>query len=199
MIRPMPIAGMAREMIGASARAAALDESAFRAFHAATAPRVAAYLRRALAGRGGASLADDLLQEAYLRFLCSRFEAANDDERTAYLFRIAVNLVRDHFRSPARREVELPPEAPDSGTTAAVELPGADLDSALGTLSPRDRSMLWLTYVEGASYDEVARALGLRRASLKSMLFRARRRLAEVLRSRGIGPAADRPPSGGAR
>jgi len=48
-------------------------------------------------------------------------------------------------------------------------------------LKPRERAMLWLAYAEGASHREIADVLGLRPASLKPMLFRARRRLATLL------------------
>jgi RNA polymerase sigma-70 factor (ECF subfamily) len=41
--------------------------------------------------------------------------------------------------------------------------------------------MLWLAYAEGASHSEIADVLGLRPGSLKTMLFRARRRLAALL------------------
>ena len=49
------------------------------------------------------------------------------------------------------------------------------------TLKPRDRAMLWLTYAEGSSHQEIAGVLGLKTASVKLMLFRARRRLAALL------------------
>ncbi len=58
----------------------------------------------------------------------------------------------------------------------------------MAELSPRDRQMLWLAYVEGASHREIAKALGLRAASIRSMLFRARQRLAEQLKVRGLRP-----------
>jgi RNA polymerase sigma-70 factor (ECF subfamily) len=41
--------------------------------------------------------------------------------------------------------------------------------------------MLWLAYAEGASHGEIAGALGIRVASLKPMLFRARRKMAALL------------------
>jgi RNA polymerase sigma-70 factor, ECF subfamily len=41
--------------------------------------------------------------------------------------------------------------------------------------------MLWLAYAEGASHQEIASVLGLRPASMKLLLFRARRRLAALL------------------
>ena len=58
-------------------------------------------------------------------------------------------------------------------------------------LSPKDRQMLWLAYVEGSSHEEIASALGLRKASIRSMLFRARSRLAEKLKTRGLQPGGE--------
>jgi RNA polymerase sigma-70 factor (ECF subfamily) len=51
----------------------------------------------------------------------------------------------------------------------------------MSRLQPRERAMLWLAYAEGASHREIAAVLGLSTASLKPLLFRARRRLAALL------------------
>jgi RNA polymerase sigma-70 factor (ECF subfamily) len=56
-----------------------------------------------------------------------------------------------------------------------------DVTRAMSRLKPRERAMLWLAYAEGASHREIADALGLNPSSIKLMLFRARRRLAELL------------------
>ena len=53
-------------------------------------------------------------------------------------------------------------------------------------LFPRDRALLWLAYVEGESHDEIATSLGVRRRGVRVMLFRARRRLRDLLQARGI-------------
>jgi RNA polymerase sigma-70 factor (ECF subfamily) len=42
--------------------------------------------------------------------------------------------------------------------------------------------MLWLAYAQGCSHEEIAEVLGLRKASLKALLFRARKRLLGLLR-----------------
>ena len=52
-------------------------------------------------------------------------------------------------------------------------------------LKPRDRSLLWLAYAQGWSHAEIAASLGVKRASLKAMLHRARQRLAQIIRSTG--------------
>ena len=45
-------------------------------------------------------------------------------------------------------------------------------------LRPRDRDLLWLAYTQGLSHAEMARTLGVKTASVKLLLFRARTRLA---------------------
>jgi RNA polymerase sigma-70 factor (ECF subfamily) len=49
-------------------------------------------------------------------------------------------------------------------------------------LKPRERALLWLAYAQGSSHVEIAEVLGLRTASVKLLLFRARRRMAALLR-----------------
>jgi RNA polymerase sigma-70 factor (ECF subfamily) len=56
-----------------------------------------------------------------------------------------------------------------------------DITRAMSQLKPRERSLLWLAYVQGCSYAEIAEAVGVRPSSLKSLLFRARRRFAAML------------------
>ena len=52
----------------------------------------------------------------------------------------------------------------------------------MARLKPRERDLLWLAYAQGSSHQEIAQALGLKTASIKLLLFRARRRLAALLR-----------------
>ena len=165
-------------------RAVTMDEAAFNNLYHRTARPLRAYLVRSC---GDLSLADDLLQEAYLRMLRSGFEGEDDDHRKNYLYRIATNLMRDHFRRKRPQTDEVPERDPAPGHDAAIHL-RSDVGGAMAELSPRDRQMLWLAYVEGASHREIAKALGLRAASIRSMLFRARQRLAEQLKDRGLRP-----------
>ena len=53
----------------------------------------------------------------------------------------------------------------------------------LQRLSHREREMVWLAYGQGSTHQEIAGALGLKTGSIKPLLFRARRKLARILRS----------------
>jgi RNA polymerase sigma-70 factor (ECF subfamily) len=130
-------------------------------------------------------MADDLLQEAYYRFLRTRTVFETDDHRRHYLFRIATNLVRDQWRRTRTDAVDLG----DASVTVTTEdanvgdraLRRMELTRALGQLKPRERTLLWLAYAQGFSHEEIASQLGLRTGSLKALLFRARRRLVTLL------------------
>jgi RNA polymerase sigma-70 factor (ECF subfamily) len=162
-----------------------MDEVAFRSFYARTARRLRAYL---VGSTRNPTLADDLLQESFYRLLRSGFDTDDEQHRKNYLYRIATNLVRDHYRSH-RETVELEPETRSAeGAPDAVVL-RTELSGAMRELSERDRMMLWLAYVEGASHREIGDCLELKPASIRSMLHRARQRLAAALRLRGFKTA----------
>jgi RNA polymerase sigma-70 factor (ECF subfamily) len=169
-----------------------MTEEAFRTFYELTARPVWLYLARTTNDR---RLADDLLQEAYYRFLRTSARFESDEHRRNYLFRIAANLVRDQRRQPGARlmwsdATDLAVAAPaESADQAARRM---DLTRAMEQLKPRERSMLWLAYAQGCSHEEIAASLGVKSASLKAMLFRARRRLRALL-----GAAASLPATGG--
>lgn len=159
----------------------AMTEEAFRAFYDRTARSIWAYLSRLT---GDPALADDLLQETYYRFLRADATHENEAHRRNTLFKIATNLARDAQR---RRRV-LPFFVADGAAQVASkeDLAGrvertTDVTRALNSLKPRERAMLWLAYAEGSSHQEIAGALGVKTASVKLLLFRARRRMAGLL------------------
>ena len=160
-----------------------MTEEAFRVFYDQTARPIWLYLARTT---GDDRLADDLLQETYYRFLRTRTDFDNDDHRRHYLFRIATNLVKDQWRRARTNAVELSEAsevsmATDEGNLGDRTLRRIEVTRALEQLKPRERTLLWLAYAQGFSHEEIASQLGLRTASLKSLLFRARQRLMALL------------------
>lgn len=174
------------ERIGAfgdAERTFLMTEEAFRVFYELTARPVWAYLTRIT---GDPRLADDLLQESYYRFLRTRADFESDDHRRNYLFRIATNLVRDHRRRRGHAERHLAEAAQAEDVPADERVSDRavrrlDLARAMEQMKPRERSLLWLAYAQGCSHEEIAEVLGLRKASLKALLFRARKRLLGLL------------------
>ena len=61
-----------------------------------------------------------------------------------------------------------------------------------GELKPRERALLWLAHVEEADHDEIGEALGLKSKSVRVLLFRARKKLAEILKKHGMAPEVAR-------
>lgn len=160
-----------------------MDEAQFQAFYEVTARPLKAYLLRLVSN---AALADDLLQDCYFRFLRAELPQMDDAGRKNYLFRVATNLARDHYR---RKKFEA---APLEGHDRAVEGQTAwlkqDMSRMLEAIEPRERELLLLAYVEGASHREIAAVTGLKEASVRPVLFRVRRKLADMLRKRGFRP-----------
>ncbi len=186
MARDLVAAGIGRieEQAIEAADPMKMDEDAFRAFYDLTSRAVWAYLSHVTADPHAA---DDLLQETYIRFLGVRRRWESDAHRRHYLIRIATNLAHDHYRRGARRESR-PLDEERGAACAAVPGPAygheerTDLRRALGRLSAREREMLWLAYAEGSSHQEIADALGLRARGIRVLLFRARKKLAAMLR-----------------
>ncbi|TAM84285.1 MAG: RNA polymerase sigma factor [Acidobacteria bacterium] len=158
----------------------AMDEESFRTIYERTARPLWAYLVRV---SGNPALADDLLQECYCRFLSQPDPPQEDAHRKNYLFRIATNLLRDHWRA-AQRHGETAIETADvlSHDHDMANAPlRSDLGRALAKLKPRERQLLWLAYAEGASHREIARTSGMKEASVRPLLFRARKKLIALI------------------
>ncbi len=174
-----------REAANEAGASLPMDEETFRSFYDRTARQVWAYLAKITGDR---QLADDLLQEAFYRFYRARTVYEDESHRRNSLFRIATNLARDSGRRRRRgRDVALPDD--DATTDLPIDHGSADraekrhdVHRALAQLRPSQRQMLWLAYTQGSSHEEIAEVLGVTRASVKALLFRARRKMAELLR-----------------
>jgi len=127
------------------------------------------------------------MQESYLRFLCASrpelFLAEGEVAARRYLFRIATNLLRDYWRRPRASSIEEIPEELFAASASSAQADSqAILGPALALMRPRDRQLLWLAHAEGYSHREIAEITGLATASIRLLLFRARRKIARLLR-----------------
>jgi len=167
-----------------------MDSEAFAGFYERSARSLWVYLARV---GGDPTLADDLMQESYVRFLSAAWPESHRDEGEVaarrYLFRIATNLLRDHWRRPRTASIE---DIPEEFFAAAANSNQADswamLGPAMAQMRPRERQLLWLAHAEGYSHREIAEVTGLGATSIRLLLFRARRKIARLLREQDLQP-----------
>jgi len=178
-----------RDWPGAGAPLAArrMDAAEFQALYAGTAPGLRGYIRRAC---GEDALADDILQETFLRFLRAdlkaRGSALDGGQLRAYLYKIAGSLVNDHWRR-VKRERRWSRRIFGGGEQAeAPEYPDERM-RLFRALKAQEQLLLWLAYVEEFEHREIAAALGVKEKSVRVLLFRARKRLARILEKAGLG------------
>jgi len=138
--------------------------------------------------------ADDLAQEAFVRAYRSIGSFRVGEPLYPWLSRITVNLAYSLFRSRKRRpEAALEPLLEQGQQWAADDDPVAEVEGGeraallreqFATLSPEHQAILVLRVVEGLSYDEIARTLGVPPGTVMSRLSRARAELKAKLAAR---------------
>lgn len=168
----------------AAERPLSMAPEEFQEFHAQTARPLKSYVMRLVQNN---AIADEVLQESYYKFLRAGIGELGERERKNYLFRIATNLVNDMYRG--RAEATLPIKEGVRATAEEAKVGHVqvrnDIGRVLETLPPRERELVWLAYVEGSSHREIAEIMGLREVSIRPMLFRAKQKLAGLLKSIG--------------
>lgn len=140
---------------------------------------------------GDRSEADDLAQEVFIKAYYALPKFQFRSEFGTWLYRIAVNHVRDYLRKSRHRldEVsihELGETIPAAADSSLEERQLADrrrllVQTALRRLSEKYQAILILRDMQGLPYDEIARILGISPGTVDSRLHRARKKLREKL------------------
>ncbi len=125
---------------------------------------------------GSVADAEDVVQEAFLRWLDADRESVREPE--AFLRRVVTRLCIDHLRSARhRRETYIGPWLPEP----VIEPPESEFDDitlplmmALERLSPLERAAFLLHDVFGVSFDEIAETIGREPAACRQLASRAR-------------------------
>lgn len=121
--------------------------------------------------------AQDLCQEVFLRYFCSRPPFASEEHRRAWLLRVTVNRCKTHLTSWwVRRTVPLDDRIP------MPEPEPLALDEALRQLAEKDRLVIHLFYYEECSTQEIARMMRTTEGAVRTRLTRARQRLGKILK-----------------
>ena len=126
----------------------------------------------------------DATQEALLRIYKRLTSYKGHSRFETWAQRIVTNICIDHFRKK-KREFPFPEEITPADLRAgtAVERAGmmTDLQQAIRRLPPPQRTAVVLRYVQDFSYEEIAEAMDIPLNTVKSHLFRARKKLKEWL------------------
>jgi len=163
-------------------------------------PHLDAVYRFALRLSGSPDEAEDLVQETFLRAFRSWDQYTRGTKAKSWLFTICRNVFLRR-REREKRHVEIVQEtvAPSTGgggpvnpmwaSVAGVDPEGRFFDSivdeqileAIAELPEEYRTAVVLSDLEGLPYAEIAETMGVPVGTVKSRLFRGRRRLQEVL------------------
>ncbi len=141
-----------------------------------------AEIRRYLAYRASdPDLADDLLQEIFVKAMRQGQGFCELQDPRAWLFEVARNALIDHVRRE-KPSVPLPEDLADEKDAIAPvdELAGC-VERSLSLLSPEDGDVIRRCDLEGMKLQAYAEANGLTLPAVKSRIQRARRRMREMM------------------
>lgn len=138
----------------------------------------------------------DVAQDAFVKVHRYLPEFQGESSFYTWVYRITVNLSIDARRKRAARreesnddeesmdDLEAPPEA--LGVDPGKELQRSEIRERIGEaleqLPEKHRTILLLREIEGLSYEELARVLGIRKGTVMSRLFHARLKMQKILK-----------------
>ncbi|MBO0837221.1 MAG: RNA polymerase sigma factor [Actinobacteria bacterium] len=160
----------------ALARLRTSDQQAVEDLFNASYPRLAGWVRRLV---DDDETAHEIASEAFTRLL-SRWTGLDNPQ--SYLYMIATNLVRDHWRKMGRERQAIRVLS-TAGSADPTYHPSQDVDvrALIQGLPERLRSPFLLHYYAGFGLKEVAAMLGRPEGTIKADLFNARARLKAAL------------------
>ncbi len=157
------------------------SDDAFRTIHDRYRLRLLAYARQMLGG--STADAEDALQEVFVRAHVALLASEAPISLRAWLYRIAHNRCIDQLRRPAPIPSEIMPGARPALSRGPRHDPPAEAERSedlrrlvadVVSLPEQQRSALLMRELQGLSYEEMAVALGISVAAVKSVLLRAR-------------------------
>lgn len=149
--------------------------------------------------------AADMTQEAFIKAYNSLSFFRGDSKFSVWLYRIVSNVCLDYLRSVSRHpavslsvendegeetELDIPDESQSPEELLERKLTRESVRRGLEVLPEDYRQILLLREIQGLSYDEIADILALELGTVKSRIFRARKKLCEFLLRDGNIPAA---------
>ena len=146
--------------------------------------------------------ASDMTQETFIKAYGSLSSFRGDSKFSVWIYRIATNVCLDFLRSKSRKQqVSLTVSDDDEDVQLDIPDPKADpeqqlikkismqsVEEGLKTLPDKQRQILVMRELGGMSYAEIGKALSIEEGTVKSRIFRARKRLCIFLLDSGNIP-----------
>ena len=135
-------------------------------------------LRYCLGACRDRELAEDLAQETSLKALqnADTFEDLGPSQRRAWLFRTMKNLLCDRYRRGVL-EAEYLQQLEEDGTYLEPGIQQLENELVLKKLSPEERMLFTLRYMEGYNASEISEMLGMPTGTIRAKLSRCRKQL----------------------
>ena len=148
--------------------------------------------------------ASAMAQEAFIRAYNSLASFRGESKFSVWLYRIVSNVCLDFLRSRSRHptvslsvendegeetELDIPDESQSPEALLERRLTRDSVRRGLDALSEEYRQILLLREIQGLSYDEIAETLSMELGTVKSRIFRARKKLCDFLLRDGNIPA----------
>jgi RNA polymerase sigma factor (sigma-70 family) len=174
------------------ARARAGDTLAWGDLYREYAPAIFRFCRRAMPTREDA---EDATMEIFMKLRDKLSQYDQTRSFTAWLYKVAANHCWDMLRRRKLRQDketedvdEMPLEAPEANQLEKLieERTSEEVRKALDKLGVRARMALVMRYYSDMSYDEIADALGVRRAFVGVVLLRARHDLRQAIGEKSL-------------
>jgi len=159
------------------AKVANQDSMAFQQLYDLFANRVFRYAFTILHDK---HLAEEIAQETMIAVWKGASRFAGRSKPSTWIFGIARNQSLTLLRKEKRAETTGSPELVQADPSKHL-IQHEHVMNALNELSADHREVVFLTYYEGLSYGEIAEILGIPSGTVKSRMFHAKRKLAEVL------------------
>ena len=126
--------------------------------------------------------ADDVVQDTFLKYHCSKKEFSSHEHIKAWLLRVAINKAKDHARSFWKKNTvsieELMMASPENeALTLSQKDEGIRILENVMKLPTKYRIVIHLFYYDDLSVAEIAKVLGISSSNVKTRLSRARNML----------------------
>ena len=144
----------------------------------------------------------DMTQEAFIKAYGSLSSFRGDSKFSVWIYRITTNVCLDFLRSKSRKQqvsltvsdddedaqLDIPDPSSDPEQQLMQKMSMQSVEEGLKTLPDKQRQILVMRELGGMSYAEIGKALSIEEGTVKSRIFRARKRLCIFLLDSGNIP-----------